>query len=100
MTNSSTTFAKPSLAPAPSEKSATARALLKVITGYQRLTGARVSACRFYPSCSAYAAEAIETHGAARGSLFAIRRLSRCRPLGPHGVDLVPLPKEVRSTQR
>jgi putative membrane protein insertion efficiency factor len=100
MTNSSITFANPSLEPAPSENSVVARTFLNVITTYQRLTGGRVSACRFYPSCSAYAAEAIETHGALRGSAYALRRLSRCRPLGPHGVDLVPPPKEARSTQR
>jgi putative membrane protein insertion efficiency factor len=100
MTNSSITFAKPSLELAPSETSRLGRALLKVITTYQRLTAGRVSACRFYPSCSTYAAEAIETHGAPRGSLLALRRLSRCRPLGPHGVDLVPPPKEARSTPR
>jgi uncharacterized protein len=100
MTNSGITFENPSLAPAPSEASVPARALLTVIGLYQRLSAGRVSACRFYPSCSAYAVEAIETHGAVRGSAFALRRLSRCRPLGPHGVDLVPQPKEARSTQR
>jgi uncharacterized protein len=100
MKNSSITFANPSLAPAPSRNSALARALLRVISLYQRFTTGRVSACRFYPSCSAYAGEAIETHGALRGSAFALRRLSRCRPLGPHGVDLVPAPNEARSTQR
>ena len=100
MTNSSITFENPSHAPARSEASPVARAFLTLITLYRRLTAGRVSACRFYPSCSAYAAEAIETHGALRGSAYALRRLSRCRPLGPHGVDLVPPPKEARSTQR
>jgi putative membrane protein insertion efficiency factor len=100
MKNSSITFANPLLAPAPSEGSTLARVFLRAIKLYQRFTAGRVSACRFYPSCSAYAAEAIETHGALRGSAFALRRLSRCRPLGPHGVDLVPAPKEARSTQR
>lgn len=46
--------------------------------------------CRFYPSCSAYACECLHTHGAARGSWLALRRLSKCHPLGGHGVDLVP----------
>jgi hypothetical protein len=90
----------PSTEPAPSEATATVRALVKVIALYQRLTSGRVSACRFYPSCSEYAREAIETHGAWRGVAYALRRLSRCRPLGPHGVDLVPQSKEARSTQR
>ncbi len=100
MTNSSSTFASPSSARARSEVSVGARTLLAAITLYQRLTRGRVSACRFYPSCSSYAHEAVETHGAWRGGALALRRLSRCRPLGPHGVDLVPLPKKARSTQR
>jgi putative membrane protein insertion efficiency factor len=99
MKNSSTTFANPSIEPALSDLTPAARTLLKAISIYQRLTAGRVSACRFYPSCSAYAHEAIATHGALRGSALALRRLSRCRPLGPHGVDLVP-PTQARSTQR
>ncbi|MEW6272444.1 MAG: membrane protein insertion efficiency factor YidD [Thermodesulfobacteriota bacterium] len=47
-------------------------------------------ACRFAPSCSEYAREAIERHGAARGTLLALRRLSRCHPLGGSGFDPVP----------
>jgi putative membrane protein insertion efficiency factor len=46
--------------------------------------------CRFAPSCSEYAREAIERHGAARGSLLALRRLLRCHPLGGSGFDPVP----------
>jgi putative membrane protein insertion efficiency factor len=91
MKNSSITFASRSSAPAPTD-SPLARALMKSIALYQRLTAGRVSACRFYPSCSSYAIEAIEVHGALRGSALALRRVSRCRPLGPHGVDLVPQP--------
>lgn len=48
------------------------------------------SACRFYPSCSAYAYEAVEKWGAWRGTGLALRRLLRCRPLGRHGYDPVP----------
>jgi uncharacterized protein len=47
-------------------------------------------ACRFEPSCSRYAAEAVDRHGVARGSWLAMRRLLRCHPLGGHGFDPVP----------
>lgn len=47
-------------------------------------------ACRYWPSCSCYAEEAIRRHGAASGSWLALRRLLRCHPLGGHGVDPVP----------
>jgi putative membrane protein insertion efficiency factor len=100
MKNYSITFANRSVEPARSEPTAIARLLLRTIATYQRLTAGRVSACRFYPSCSSYAHEAIATHGAPRGSALALRRLSRCRPFGPHGVDLVPQPKQARSEQR
>jgi putative membrane protein insertion efficiency factor len=46
--------------------------------------------CRFYPSCSQYAIEAIEKHGVLRGTWLALRRLVRCHPRSPGGVDLVP----------
>jgi len=46
--------------------------------------------CRFYPSCSAYGIEAVETHGAARGSWLLLRRVSRCHPWHEGGVDPVP----------
>lgn len=48
------------------------------------------SRCRFYPSCSDYAREAIQYHGAARGSYLAFKRLCRCHPFSAGGVDLVP----------
>ena len=47
-------------------------------------------ACRFEPSCSRYAIEAVERYGPVRGSWLAIRRLSRCHPLGDHGYDPLP----------
>ena len=76
------------------EKGLVARAILRMIGGYQAAASGRPSPCRFYPSCSAYAAEAVELHGPARGGWLAFRRVLRCHPFGGRGVDLVPL--EVR----
>lgn len=72
-------------------RSAGARVALALLHAYQGARAGAVSPCRFYPSCSTYAVEAVERHGAWRGTWLAIRRVSRCRPLGGHGVDLVPL---------
>jgi putative membrane protein insertion efficiency factor len=52
--------------------------------------------CRFYPSCSEYARQAIELHGAARGTLLAARRLCRCHPWHAGGCDPVPAPATAR----
>jgi putative membrane protein insertion efficiency factor len=57
---------------------------------YQRLFAWRPSPCRYVPSCSTYALEAVETYGAARGTWLAVRRISRCHPWGGHGFDPVP----------
>lgn len=48
------------------------------------------SGCRFHPTCSAYAAQALRRHGAGRGSWLALRRLARCHPWGGCGEDPVP----------
>ncbi|MCG8609103.1 MAG: membrane protein insertion efficiency factor YidD [Pseudomonadales bacterium] len=54
------------------------------------------SHCRYYPTCSAYAFQAIQQHGAIRGSFLAIKRLSRCHPFSDGGLDPVPPPVERR----
>ena len=65
--------------------------LVGLLTVYRRfispLLGPR---CRFYPSCSAYALEAVQVHGALKGSWLAARRLSRCHPFHAGGIDPVP----------
>ena len=69
----------------------TAKLLILLIRSYQLVLSPFVGgACRFQPSCSAYAVEAIATHGAWRGSLLAARRLASCHPLGRAGFDPVP----------
>jgi len=69
-----------------------ARALLFAVRVYQAFFSALMpSACKFYPSCSHYAAEAVRIHGARRGSWLAVRRVMRCHPFTPGGVDLVPV---------
>ncbi len=67
------------------------RALRAVCTGWQVLRAGRPSPCRFQPTCSQFAIEALEGHGARRGSWLAIRRIGRCNPWGPHGWDPVPV---------
>jgi putative membrane protein insertion efficiency factor len=65
--------------------------LVAALRFYQRaISPAFPPRCRFVPSCSAYAVEAIELHGAGRGSWLAVRRLAKCAPWHPGGVDLVP----------
>jgi len=72
------------------EPSVTGRVLLAGIRFYQRARSGRPTGCRFVPSCSVYAEEAILVHGARHGSRLALARLARCRPWGGQGVDLVP----------
>jgi putative membrane protein insertion efficiency factor len=65
--------------------------LVAVVRLYQReISPRRRPCCHFTPTCSAYAVEALERHGALRGSWLTARRLVRCRPGGAHGADPVP----------
>src|SRR5471032_2636370 len=66
-------------------------ALVLLVRGYQvTLSPLLPASCRYYPSCSAYAIEALEKHGAVRGSWLAMRRIARCNPFRPGGFDPVP----------
>jgi putative membrane protein insertion efficiency factor len=68
------------------------RAGLIAVRAYQLLLAPFAGgACRFEPSCSLYACEAIETHGLTRGLWLGLRRFSRCHPWSPAGADPVPL---------
>jgi putative membrane protein insertion efficiency factor len=70
-----------------------ARALRAVVRSYRWVAAGRPSPCRFDPSCSTYALESLERHGAIRGSWLTIRRLGRCHPWGGTGWDPVPTGK-------
>ena len=65
--------------------------LLALLRAYQYLLSPWIGgSCRYWPTCSEYSREAIETHGAARGTYMTIARLARCHPYGAGGVDPVP----------
>jgi uncharacterized protein len=88
-------FARALSTPAPSPGAAlrpsrAASRLIAAVGVYQReISASRPPVCRFTPSCSEYAVEAVERHGALRGGLLAVRRLLRCRPGGARGADPV-----------
>ena len=65
-------------------------AMLVAIEWYQRQRSGMLSPCRFFPTCSEFAHEAIHRHGAWRGGWLTARRLGRCRPFGASGYDPVP----------
>jgi putative membrane protein insertion efficiency factor len=65
--------------------------LLAIIAGYRRFISPLLpSSCRFHPTCSQYAHQAIAQHGAARGSWLAAKRILKCHPFHPGGLDPVP----------
>jgi putative membrane protein insertion efficiency factor len=62
-----------------------------LVRGYQLIVSPMLGPnCRFYPTCSQYAVEALDTHGALRGTWLTLKRLGRCHPWHPGGVDPVP----------
>jgi putative membrane protein insertion efficiency factor len=67
-----------------------ARGLITGVRAYQAVRHGRPSPCRYWPTCSNYAIEAIERHGAWKGSRLAVTRIGRCNPWGGHGFDPVP----------
>lgn len=71
--------------------------ILRSIEWYQTAREGRPSPCRFTPTCSHYAHEAVSEYGPARGSWLAVRRLARCRPFGPSGYD--PVPERTRQSR-
>lgn len=73
-----------------------AAAMVRAIRWYQQQRAGALSPCRFFPSCSEYADEAISSHGPSRGGWLTLRRLARCRPFGPSGYDPVPEPAHDR----
>ncbi len=65
--------------------------LLALIKGYQKfISPIKPATCRFYPTCSHYGMEAIKRHGALKGSWLTIKRISKCHPFHPGGIDPVP----------
>lgn len=68
-----------------------ARSFVLMVRLYQAARAGRPSPCRYIPSCSTYAVEAIQRRGAVRGTWLALRRLGRCHPWGGFGFDPVPL---------
>ena len=73
------------------ERSVMRNVVLWILAAYKRVLSPRLPlACRYTPTCSEYAAEAVAMHGAARGIILALWRLLRCQPFGGRGLDQVP----------
>jgi putative membrane protein insertion efficiency factor len=73
-----------------------ARLMAGAVRGYRLVRRPGRPACRYLPSCSEYALEALETHGALRGGWLTLRRLGRCHPWGGFGYDPVPAPPHLQ----
>jgi uncharacterized protein len=74
----------------PRRPSPLAAVLLGVVRLYQATAAMRTPRCRFLPTCSGYAVEALRVHGAIRGTFLAVRRIGRCHPWNLGGFDPVP----------
>ncbi len=74
-----------------------ARCAHALVRGYRHVTAARPSPCRFDPTCSGFALEALENHGLFRGLWLTARRIGRCHPWGGQGWDPVPPPRHEAS---
>lgn len=78
-----------------------AKIVIAPIKLYQMTGSGRLAHCRYLPTCSNYAIEAIQVHGPLRGLALAAKRIGRCHPFGSHGLDPVPEPRlEVNSKKR
>ncbi len=81
----------PRASPPPFARALSVRMLTGAIGAYQIAVSPLLApSCRYWPSCSAYAIEALRAHGASRGTWLAVRRLCRCHPWARGGVDPVP----------
>ncbi len=77
------------------------RALLALLRGYKKYISPELgNNCRFLPTCSEYAMQAIQTHGVLKGGLLSLWRILRCNPLGRYGYDPVPPRGRWRSDER
>jgi putative membrane protein insertion efficiency factor len=76
-----------------------AQAAMLPVRGWRVISRRLPPRCRFHPSCSTYALEALETHGALRGTWLAVRRVGRCNPWHPGGLDPVPPPHRPSAKQ-
>jgi uncharacterized protein len=74
----------------PRRRSPLAWVALRLLALYRATAVFRSPRCRFLPTCSTYAVEAVRTHGALRGGWLATRRVGRCHPWNPGGIDPVP----------
>ena len=91
----------PEFGSGPSRPGRAARALMLPVRAWRLVSVHLPPRCRFHPSCSQYALEALEAHGAARGSWLAVRRVGRCHPWHEGGLDPVPPPRpNTRSARR